>query len=240
MFNRLVHKAVHQRVPIAIRNPNDIPINMLSKLNANSMPSAPALANTLLNARDTNQAKKIPNNPPRIEAPEEVIIPSINARDLISERFRPIARIIASSTLRDSASIITMVRTKSMPAPIVNAPNTRNIAERAPAPSSAAAKAFSLAATILIPIVSAPEISSSQALMAERFPSFITSILRSPSAAAANTSPSLRLTKPIIIDSNSSNPGASIEDIFPPMSKIIGSESPYAQGINPLISTSSV
>ena len=124
------------------------------------MPSAPALAKTLLNAKDTNHAKNRPNMPPKRDAAAEVIIPSINASDLISERFKPIARMIASSVLRDSASIMTIVRTSRMPAPIVNAPNTRNIAERAPAPSSADSSAFSLAAKIFRFIDSTPEMES--------------------------------------------------------------------------------
>ncbi len=126
------------------------------------MPSAPALAKTLLNAKDTNHAKNSPKMPPRTDAAAEVIIPSINASDLISERFKPIARIIASSVLRDSASIITIVRTNKIPAPIVNAPNTRNIAERAPAPSSADSSAFSFTAKIFRFIDSTPEMESSQ------------------------------------------------------------------------------
>ena len=79
----------------------------------------------------------------------------------MSDRFRPIARRIASSILLDSASIITIVKTRSSPAPIVKEPKTRNIAERAPAPSSAVASAFSLAGTTFKFIESTPAKESS-------------------------------------------------------------------------------
>ena len=206
--------------------PVDIPISTLSKLNEYAIPSAPALANTLLKAIDTTQAKNKPKNPPSTDAAAEVNTPSVNASERISERFNPIALRIASSILRDSASIIMIVNTSKSPAPIVNDPNTRNIAERAPAPSSAVARAFCLAATTFKFMDSTPDTESNHCKIAVWLPLLITRMLRSPSADAARASPSLRLMKPIMIDSNSSKPGASIEVILPSICKIWASESP--------------
>ena len=62
-------------------------------------------------------------------------------------------------------------------------------------------------------------------------------MLRSPSDAEANSSASVRLISPIMIDSNSSKPGASIDDILPSICNIVGNVSPYAQGTNPLTRT---
>ena len=190
-----------------------------------------------MNAREISHAKNKPNTPPRIDAAEDVIIPSMRDKERMSERFNPIARIIASSALRLSASIITIVRTNRTPAPIVNAPKTRNIADSAPAPSLAAAKASSLAGTILRFIDSTPDTSSSQISTEVLFPSLMTRILLSPLEAEASSSPSDKLTKPIMIDSSSSNPGASIDDILPSISKVRGNWSPYAQGTSPFSRT---
>ena len=99
--------------------------------------------------------------PPSKDAIEDVNIPSISAKARMSERFSPIERIMASSTRLDSANIMTMVRTSSKPAPIVKEPNTRNMADNAPAPSSAAARAFSFAGTIFKFIEFTPETESS-------------------------------------------------------------------------------
>ena len=209
-----------------MRKPYDIPISMLSRLKEKDIPSAPALANTLLKANEMTQAKNKPKAPPRTAADDDVIVPSINANALISERLRPTARMIASSALLLSASIITIVRTRRIPAPMVNAPKTKNIADSTPAPSWAEANAFSLAGMILRFIDSTPEISSSHDSTAEKFPSLITKILLSPSDAEANVSPSVRLTNPIIIDSSSSRPGASSDDMFPSISNSSGNVSP--------------
>ncbi|CAI8165732.1 MAG: Uncharacterised protein [Methanobacteriota archaeon] len=211
---------------MAIKKPQDIPINILSSPNENSRLSAPAEANTLLNAKDISQAKKIPKIPPKIEAIEEVITPSIKAMERISERFNPKARIVASSTLLCSANMITIVNTSKIPAPMVNVPNTRNIAESTPAPSSALCEASSFAALILKSMVLVPATSSNHANIAVSLPPLMISILRSPSEAEANFSPSERLTKPMIIVSSSSNPGTFIEDIEPLMVKISGVSSP--------------
>ena len=167
IFSLLVHRAVNHNVIIAITKPRDIPINTLSKLNEYAMPSAPALANTLLNAAETTQANNNPNKPPNNDAIEEVNIPSMSARARMSDLFRPMERIIASSTRLDSANIMTMVRTSNNPAPIVNEPNTKNIADNAPAPSSALARAFSFAGTILKFIESTPETESSHWKMSD-------------------------------------------------------------------------
>ena len=120
MFSLLVHKAVTHNVIIAITKPSDIPINTLSKLNEYAMPSAPAVANTLLNAAETIHARNSPKSPPSNEAIDDVNIPSMSAKARISDRFIPIERIIASSTRLDSANIMTIVRTSNNPAPIVN------------------------------------------------------------------------------------------------------------------------
>ena len=220
--------------------PDDIPTSMLFRLNENCIPSAPALANTELNPRDTKYARTKPNRPPKVEATEEVITPSITASERISDFLRPIALIIASSTLRDSASIITIVTTSRIPAAIVNAPNTRNIADSAPAPSSAASKAVSFAGFIRNSIESVVETEFSQAYSSGSLAFVKTRILRSPSSEAARISPSVRLTNPIIIDSNSSIPGALNCVMFPTISKVSGRSSPYAQGTKPLSNTFSL
>ena len=66
------------------------------------------------------------------------------------------------------------------------------------------------------------------------------SILRSPTSAEANLSPSLRLTIPIIRLFSSSSPGAFISAIEPLITYWKGVSSPYAYGINPVSQISSL
>ena len=123
---------------IAMRNPQAHPERTESIVQLKRNNPAPTEEKIFENPILINQA----NNKPRIEPSNPATLatntPSCTASALASAFFRPRALIVPISSLRDSESIIIIVRTSNIPAAMVNEPKTRNIAAITPLVSAAA------------------------------------------------------------------------------------------------------
>ena len=165
MFSRAVQTAEDQRVIIANMKPQAQPAKSELNVQANTNKSEPAEEKTLLNAALIPIAMTKPSNAPITPATAAITIPSITANALTSERVAPMALKTPSSTLLDSASIKTIVKTRSTPAAIVKLPNTKNMLEITPLDSAAALAASTLTAVNCKLRSSLLDISSNQELI---------------------------------------------------------------------------